>query len=521
MHYHQLIYIYAITLQQQDLSDIVALSMGIGPSPTETHALPHIAIFPFLAKGHTIPLIHLAHHLHRHRFATVTFFTTRGNAAFVLEGLSGADAAVVELTFPADVPGVPPGVESAEGLTSLASFAIFADATSLIQPQLDASLADLQPPASLLIADPFLHWTTASAAKLGIPKVSFFGISAFSQVMREVRVRHDPCATLRAEEGVDADGNPATFTVPEFPHVKPTLEDFMAPFGDPASIAPMMELDGKMGKAIEDSHGLLINTFHNLEAPYIDFWNQHVGPRAWPIGPLCLAVRRASPLAEARPSWMEWLDDKAAAGRAVLYVALGTLAAIPEPQLKEVAYGLERAEVDFIWAVRPENIDLGPGFEERTKGRGLVVRKWVDQLEILNHDSVRGFLSHCGWNSVLESVTAGVPLAAWPMHADQPFNARLLVDELKIAVRVQTNDRTLRGLVTSEEVSKVVKVLMLGAGAEGERAAMRVAELSARAKEAMAERGPSWEALKDMINELCLAKTNRDLQVSHEDKVDA
>jgi UDP:flavonoid glycosyltransferase YjiC (YdhE family) len=112
---------------------------------------------------------------------------------------------------------------------------------------------------------------------------------------------------------------------------------------------------------------------------------------------------------------MEWLDEKAAAGRAVLYVALGALAAIPEEEapLEEVADGLELAEVDFIWTVRPE-IDLGEGFEDRTKDRGLVVREWVDQPAILRHDSVRGFLSHCRWSSVLESVAAGVPLAVWP-----------------------------------------------------------------------------------------------------------
>lgn len=475
-------------------------------------------MFPFLAKGHTIPMIHLAHYLHRHGLAAVTFFTTPGNAAaFVREGLSGADAAVVELTFPADVPGIPPGVESAEGLTSLASFAVFADATSLLRSQLEASLADMQPPPSLLVTDPFLYWTKASAERLGVPKVSFFGISAFAQVMREVRVRHDPCATLKHDD-VDADGNPATFTVPEFPHIKLTFEDFMAPFGDPASIAPMRELDGKLGKAIEESQGLIINTFHGLESPYVDFWNQHVGPRAWPVGPLCLAQPASAPSeARVRPSWMEWLDNKAADGRAVLYVALGTLAAIPEPQLKAVADGLERAEVDFIWAVRPMNIDLGVGFEERTKGRGLVVREWVDQLEILKHQSVRGFLSHCGWNSVLESVAAGVPLAVWPMHADQPFNAKFVVDELKIAVRVQTSDRTIRGLVTSEEVSKVVRVLMLGE--EGVEAAKNVAELSACAKEAMEEGGPSWKALKDMISELCVKKVNGNLEESQDEKV--
>lgn len=79
--------------------------------------------------------------------------------------------------------------------------------------------------------------------------MSFFGISAFAQVMRELRISHDPCPALQhADVG---DGNPATFTVPEFPHIKLTFEELMAPFGDPSSVAPMMELDGKLGKAIE------------------------------------------------------------------------------------------------------------------------------------------------------------------------------------------------------------------------------------------------------------------------------
>jgi UDP:flavonoid glycosyltransferase YjiC (YdhE family) len=179
-----------------------------------------------------------------------------------------------------------------------------------------------------------------------------------------------------------------------------------------------------------------------------------------------------------------------------------TLAAILESQLKEVANGLEEAEVHFLWAVRPENVDLGPGFEERTKGRGLMVREWVDQLEILKHSNIKGFLSHCGWNSVLESVASGVPLAVWPMHADQPFNSKFLVDELKIAVRVHTSDRTIRGSVRSEEISKVVRMLMVGE--EGVEAAKRMAQLSASAKEAMIEGGPSWKSLKEMISQLGL-----------------
>jgi UDP:flavonoid glycosyltransferase YjiC (YdhE family) len=101
---------------------------------------------------------------------------------------------------------------------------------------------------------------------------------------------------------------------------------------------------------------------------------------------------------------------------------------------------------------------------------------------------------------VLESVTAGVPLAVWPMQADQPFNARFAVEELKVAVRVQTSDGTMRGLVTSEEVSRVVKELMIGElGAE---AAKEVAKLSMLAEEAVSEGGSSWKAVEDMIREL-------------------
>ncbi|KAM0925297.1 hypothetical protein ACQ4PT_004275 [Festuca glaucescens] len=475
--------------------------------------LPHVAIFPFMAKGHTIPLIQLVHHLRRRRLATVTFFTTHGNTAFMRDGLSGADGtAVVELAFPDDVPGVPAGVESAEGLTSMASFVAFTGAVSLLQPQLEAFLAAMETPASLLVADAFLYWANALAARLGVAKVSFFGMSAFAQVMRELRIRHDPCAVLRPGD-VDGDGNPTTFTVPEFPHMKltPVENGVFAPChlrGPHGAIwGPVFGRadDGAGRQAGKGHRGELWPDHQHLPCPrepvYIEIWNKRCGPKAWTVGPLCLSQPASASDDAARPPWMAWLDEKAATGRAVLYVALGTLAAIPEAQLKEVTDGLERAEVDFIWAVRPENIDLGPGFEDRTKKRGLVVREWVDQPGILWHESVRGFLSHCRWNSVLESVTAGVPLAVWPMQADQPFNARFVVEELKIAVRLQTSDGTMRGLVTCEEVSRVVRELMLRE--VGTEAAKNVADISVLAKEADLEGGSSWKDVEEMIRELC------------------
>ena len=104
-------------------------------------------------------------------------------------------------------------------------------------------------------------------------------------------------------------------------------------------------MDAKVGYAIANSDGLIVNAFDAMEARYIQHWSRHVGPRAWPVGPLCLA--RTAPEAPwhwhgdvAKPAWMRWLDEKATAGRAVLYVALGTLVAVPGSELREVADGL-------------------------------------------------------------------------------------------------------------------------------------------------------------------------------------
>jgi hypothetical protein len=472
--------------------------------------VPHVTIFPLMAKGHTIPLLDLACLLRRRGLAAVTFITTPGNAGFVRAALAGGgggagdDAAVVELPFPAG--HAPAGGESAEGVASASSFAAFAEATSLLRPRFEEALAAMRPPVDLLVADGFLYWAHASAAALGVPSVSFLGTSAFAHAVREACVRDKPGVSAQRDD--DADTSTGTYTVPEFPHIQFSLADLVPP------PLPLMELDAKMAAAVAASHGFILNTFRDLEGRYVEHWNRHIiRPRAWPVGPLCLARQASSSSscddhAKARSPWMLWLDEKAAAGRAVLYMSLGTLAAITELQLKEVAYGLDRAGVDFLWVVRPSNVDLGTGFEERVEGRGKVVREWVDQREILGHSCIRGFLSHCGWNSVLESLVAGVPLAAWPIEFEQPMNAKFVVDELGIGIRVHSSDGTIGGLVKSEEIARVVRELM--SGKDGVLMASKVAKLAARAQAAVSEGGSSWKAVEEMIMEL--SKTRKSVK---------
>ncbi|TVU09384.1 hypothetical protein EJB05_42855, partial [Eragrostis curvula] len=455
--------------------------------------LPHVVIFPFMAKGHTIPLIQLAHLLRHRQLATVSFLTTPGNAAFVRAALSGADdVSVVELPFTDHaIPGAPPAVECVEALDSLSSLPAFVEAVSALRPRFEQALAAMRPTASVVVTDPFLYWAHAAAAGLGVRTLSFFVTSMFAYVIREVCVSDNPAAVLSS--------GGAVFTVPQFPHIRLALADMPVPYDDPTLPGRNREMESKVGKAIADSQGFIVNTFDAMESQYIEHWNRHVGPRAWPVGPLCL-TRSTPPSAHGgTPAWMRWLDEKAAAGRAVLYVAFGTLMALPEAQLRALADGLEQSGLDFLWVVRPMDVVLPSGFVERVRGRAMVVREWVDQWAILGHECVKGFFSHCGWNSTLESISAGVPLATWPISAEQPLNAKLIAEELGIGLKVSARN-VAGGLVSSKEIAAVVRELI--AGEKGEETARNAAAMAAKAREAVAEGGSSWKALQELINGL-------------------
>ncbi|KAK2665015.1 hypothetical protein Ddye_003589 [Dipteronia dyeriana] len=168
--------------------------------------------------------------------------------------------------------------------------------------------------------------------------------------------------------------------------------------------------------------------------------------------------------------------------------------------------GLEASGQNFIWVVKKEDW-LPEGFETRMVGRGLIIRGWAPQVLILDHEAIGGSLTHCGWNSTLESVTTGVPMVTWPLSAEQFYNEKLVTDVLKIGVGVGaqewshwTEDK--RSIVKRDDLKNAVTKLMVGEDAEEMRnRAMALKEMAKRATE---EGGSSYSDLHAFLEELKL-----------------
>ncbi|PON32010.1 UDP-glucuronosyl/UDP-glucosyltransferase [Parasponia andersonii] len=456
----------------------------------------HVVFFPFMSKGHTMPLLQLARLLlHRRCHISVTFLTTPANRPFVAQFLSHTDASIAELPFPENVAGIPAGVESTDTLPSMSQFFCFIYSTELMKPDFERALKNLDPPASFLVSDGFLWWTLESASKLGLPRLVSYGSSNYFMAVRTALtlsgalLRHEPEREI--------------ITVPRFPWIKFNRNEFEYPvLQNPRA----KELMTKCDDATNRSFGIIGNSFYELESVFIDHWNREIGPKIWPVGPLCLQAQPES-CSATRDVVQQWLDKKLEKDESssVLYVAFGSQVDISSEQHREIAKGLEESNVNFLWVIRKpkgETKDCLPdGFENRVKNRGMVLTDWVDQTKILNHRSVQGFLSHCGWNSVVESICAGVPILAWPMRVEQSLNAKLVVEEVKVGLRVETCDGTPKGFVKSQGLKKMVEELM--EGEMGKEVRKKVKEVADMAKKAVEEGGSSWQALDSLIDEAC------------------
>ncbi|CAL0302901.1 unnamed protein product [Lupinus luteus] len=291
----------------------------------------------------------------------------------------------------------------------------------------------------------------------------------------------------------------------EMPGCVPLLgQDLPAPTQNRSSDAYKNFLERANGITIAD--GILLNSFLEMEPDTLKALEENLNGKMsfYPLGPI---TQKGSTIEENGSECLRWLDNQPPSS--VIYVSFGSGGTLTQDQLNELALGLELSDQKFLWVLRspsnsasaaylgPQNDDplkyLPNGFLERTKDKGLVVPSWVPQIQVLGHSSIGGFLSHCGWNSILESMQEGVPLITWPLFAEQRMNAVMLTNGLKVALRPKVNEN---GIVEKEEISKVIKCLM--EGVEGKEIRTRMNGLKDAAANAIKEDGSSRHTMSKL-----------------------
>ncbi|KAK9946750.1 hypothetical protein M0R45_012197 [Rubus argutus] len=281
---------------------------------------------------------------------------------------------------------------------------------------------------------------------------------------------------------------------------------------------PFSQFMFEIGEADINSWGVVVNSFEELESGTVSSFESFYenGAKTWCVGPLNFYDKVEGSVTNSRTNKVpinqqknqalvlqQWLNEQVTLG-SVIYVSFGTQADLSEAQLDEVVFGLEEAGIPFVLVVRSTTWSPPNGLEERLKGKGLITREWVDQRQILSHRAVGGFMSHCGWNSVIESISAGVPILAWPMIAEQSLNAKLVVEGLGAGlgiVKVRDHQPGSGFEVSRQAICEGVRELMLG-GDKGRNAKERAQALGRVAWRAVQEGGSSHQALDKLIVQL-------------------
>ena len=266
------------------------------------------------------------------------------------------------------------------------------------------------------------------------------------------------------------------------------------------------------------SSGVVINSFQELETLYIESFEHITGKKVWTVGPMCLCnqdinamAARGNKASMDEAQCLRWLDSMKPGS--VTFVSFGSLACTAPRQLVELGLGLEASKKPFVWVIKagdkfPQVEEwLAEGFEERVKDRGLIIRGWAPQVLILWHKAIGGFMTHCGWNSTIEGICAGIPMITWPHFAEQFVNERLVVDVLKTGVEVGVKAVThwrqeqTEVTVTRDAVEKAVSKLMDG-GEAAEEMRTRAKEFGVKARKALEEGGSSYNNINILIQEM-------------------
>lgn len=478
-------------------------------------------LFPLMAQGHMIPMVDMARILAQ-RGSMVTIVTTPLNANRFISVIDRAiedqlKVQILELQLPCAEAGLPEGCENFDSLPSAGHAVNMILAMNLLEQPAESMLRALCPAPSCIISDGGFPWTNDVAKRLNIPRVVFYGPGCFTFLCIHIVTNTNILAEIESDSEY--------FVMPGLPDRIEVTKPQASTWGREDSKESTAVFE-RMQEAEKEAMGIVVNSFEELEPKYVEEFAKAKGKKVWCVGPVSLCNQsfqdrseRGNKAAISGHDCLKWLDSKESGS--VIYVCLGSLTYASTEQSIELGLGLESSNIPFVWFIRQASEEFEEwlskeGYEERIKGRGLMVRGWAPQILILSHQAIGGFVTHCGWNSTLEGISAGIPMVTWPHFADQFLNERFIINVLKIGVRIGTEvpisftklDES-KELVKREGVKEAILDLMKS-DEEGEARRKRSREFALMAKKAMEEGGSSHRNMTLMIQAITeeLAKNN-------------
>uniref|UniRef100_A0A151UH41 Glycosyltransferase n=2 Tax=Cajanus cajan TaxID=3821 RepID=A0A151UH41_CAJCA len=481
----------------------------------------HFVFIPFMAPGHMLPLVDMAKLMAR-RNVKVTIVTTPLNAlqfsaTIQREIQSGSPIQIQVIQLVRFPDGIPKGCESLESLPSMDVMAMekFVIALSMLQNQLEELIGKLTPFPCCIVSDKYFPCVVHIATKFKVPRIVFDGTSCINLLCS-----HNLHAFKVHETVFDSDN----FIFPGLPHrIEMKKSQLPVEFG-PGPDQKLNALREERRVAEAEAYGIVVNSFEELEEEYVKEYQRVTGRKVWCVGPVVLSnkddldkAQRGSKrnTKDGEVDCAKWLDSWPE--RSVIYACLGSLNRVAPKQLMEIGLGLEATNRPFIWVLRGayrsdemERWFLEERFEERVKERGVLVRGWVPQMLILSHGAIGAFFTHCGWNSSLEAICAGVPLVTFPIHHDQFYNEKLAVQVAEIGVSVGAESAINLGeedkfgecvRVNRNNVKEAIEKVM-GEGEEKEKRRESARKYADMAKKAMEKDGSSYCNMSMLIDDI-------------------
>ncbi|CAN4081977.1 unnamed protein product [Withania somnifera] len=415
----------------------------------------HVVMFPWLAMGHIIPFFHLSKCLAQ-RGHKITFISTPRNIERLDKVPSNLAPLLHIVSFPLPkVENLPDDAESSMDIPYQKAQSLKIAFDLLETPLITFLKNSSNPKPDWIVYDYASHWLPKRARDLGISCAFFSLFTAATMAFFG-----PPWALLNDERSIPEDYTVVPKWIPFKASVNYRLHEIKKNFEAPASESGTSDGE-RFGASIDGSDVVLFRTCVEFEPEWFNLVSELFQKPVLSIGVLPPSLEENLVSNDTRWSGIKnWLDKQNQ--NSVVYVALGTEATLSQKELNELALGLEKCGMPFFWVLRNQpkhkqedlQIQLPDGYEERVKNRGVIYRGWVPQTKILSHSSIGGFLTHCGWNSVIEALCFGRVMIMFPVMNDQGLNTRLL-QERGVGVEIPRDEKD--GSFTSDSVAECVK----------------------------------------------------------------